>query len=117
MPADAGYPRGAVRRSRPSFGTRCAVPELDLSVSTTQYLAVVGNAAGALAILLALLAHLRFRRLRRDYEVLQGDDDSGTLLSVVRQQAHEVRRLQTDVENARRELGGAREDLADAIRH
>jgi len=93
------------------------VPHLNFSSDLTQLLALVGAAAGVLALLVALLAHLRFRRLRRTYAVLQGGDEGASLLSVVRRQAEEVTRLRNEVTTAGRELGTARADLADAIRH
>jgi hypothetical protein len=93
------------------------VPHLNLSADLTQLLALGGAAAGVLALLVGLLAHLRFRRLRRTYAVLQGGDDGASLLSVVRQQAADIARLRSEVGLAGRELGSARDDLADAIRH
>lgn len=93
------------------------MPHLNFSSDLTQLLALVGAAAGVLALILAVLAHLRFRRLRRTYSVLQGGDDSASLLSVVRRQAEDVARLRTEVTTAGRELGTARANLADAIRH
>lgn len=93
------------------------MPQLNLSTDTTQLVAVAAAAAAALALLVALIAHLRFGRLRRAYSVLQGGDDSASLLSVVRRQADEIARLRTEVGTAGRQLEGARSDLADAIRH
>jgi hypothetical protein len=80
-------------------------------------LAVIGAAAGVLALLAGLLAHLRFARLRREYSVLQGDGDGASLLSVVRHQAQDMARLRDEVLTSGRALGSARADLADAIRH
>ena len=93
------------------------MPHLNLSTDTTQLLAVAGAAVGVLALLVALLAHLRFRRLRRAYAMLQGGDEGASLLSVVRRQADDIARLHSEVTTAGRELGSARADLADAIRH
>jgi hypothetical protein len=95
------------------------VPHLNLSTDTTQLLAVVGAAAGVIAMLLALIAHLRFRRLRRAYSGLLEDagEGDGTLLSVVRRQAGDVARLRDEVNLAEQQLSSARADLADAIRH
>jgi hypothetical protein len=93
------------------------VPHLSLSSDTTQLLAVIGAAAGVLALLVGLLAHLRFVRLRRTSAVLQGGDDNASLLTVVRRQAEDIARLRSEVSAAGHELGSARADLADAIRH
>jgi hypothetical protein len=95
------------------------VPHLNLSSDATQLLAVIGAAGGVLALLLAVLAHLRFRRLRREYSILLEDagDGAGTLLSAVRSQAGDVARLRQEVNAAEHQLNTARADLADAIRH
>jgi hypothetical protein len=95
-------------------------PQLDLANDTVNLLAVVGAGAGVLALLLALIAHLRFARLRRDYSTLLDDatdGGGGTLLSVVRAQADDVARLRAEVAAAEQQLRLARADLADAIRH
>jgi hypothetical protein len=93
------------------------VPDLNLSRQTVDLLAVVGAAGGVLALLVAIAAHLRFARLRRDYADLQGDDDSGSLMGAVRRQGEVIARLRSEVAGAERELGAARADLHDAIRH
>ena len=93
------------------------MPHLNFSSDLTQLLALVGAAAGVLALLVALAAHLRFGRLRRTYSALQGGDSGASLLDVVRRQAEDVARLRSEVSTAGRELGTARADLADAIRH
>jgi hypothetical protein len=94
-------------------------PHLNLAGDTVNLLAVIGAASGVLALLLALLAHLRFARLRRDYSVLLDDaaDGGGSLLSVVRRQAGDVNQLRAEVAAAEQQLRSARADLADAIRH
>jgi hypothetical protein len=93
------------------------VPHLNLSTDTTQLIAVAGAGVAVLSLLVAFIAHLRFRRLRRTYAVLQGGDDGASLLSVVRRQAEDIARLRSEIGLAGRELGSARADLADAIRH
>ena len=103
----------------PSLGPALG-PHLDLATDTVNLLAVIGAAAGVLAFLLALLAHFRFARLRRDYSTLLDDatdGGGGTLLSVVRGQADDVARLRAEVAAAEQQLRLARADLADAIRH
>lgn len=93
------------------------MPELSLSQQTLEWIAVIAAGVAALALIVAFIAHLRFGRLRRDYAVLQGDDDSGSLISAVRRQMDEVERLRGEIAVAERQLASARADLADAIRH
>jgi hypothetical protein len=96
------------------------VPHLDLSTDTVNLLAVIGAAGAVLALVLAIAAHFRFARIRRDYSALlegAADDGGGTLLSVVRRQADDVARLRDEVAQAEHQLSAARADLADAIRH
>jgi hypothetical protein len=93
------------------------VPHLNLSTDVTQLIAVAAAAGAVLGLLLGLLAHLRFARLRRTYAVLQSGDDGASLLSVVRRQAEDIARLRSEIGVAGRALGSARADLADAIRH
>ena len=93
------------------------MPHLNLSTDATQLIAVAGAAVAVLALIVGLAAHLRFGRLRRTYAVLQGGDEGASLLSVVRRQADDIAQLHAEVTTAGRELGNARADLADAIRH
>ena len=93
------------------------MPHLNLSTDATQLLAV-GAAAGAfIALVVGLIAHLRFRRLRRTYAALQAGDDGASLMAIVRRQAEDIAQLRNEIGYAGRELGSARADLADAIRH
>jgi hypothetical protein len=92
------------------------VPDLHLSRATVDLIAV-GAAAGALiALVTAIAAHLRFRRLRREYSILEGGAD-GSLLSVVRRQADDIAALRAELGTAGSQLDSARRDLADAVRH
>jgi hypothetical protein len=93
------------------------VPELSLSQQTLEWIAVIAAGVAGLALLLAFLAHLRFARMRREYATLQGDDDSGSLISAVRRQMDDVERLRGEIAAAERQVASARADLADAIRH
>jgi hypothetical protein len=115
MPVRAGYPLLTFLAS--TTRVWCAVPHVNLSSDATQLIAVIGAAAAVLALLVGLLAHLRFARLRREYAVLQGDGDGASLLAVVRRQAQDVARLREEVAASGQALGHARADLADAIRH
>ena len=93
------------------------MPDLNLSRAAVDWIAVGAGAVAVIAVLLAFLAHLRFARVRRDYASLQGDDDSGSLMSAVRRQIAEVGQLRREVATAEQQLATARADLADALRH
>jgi len=93
------------------------VPDLNLSRAAVDWIAVAGGVVAILGVLLALVAHFRFARIRRDYAALQGDDDSGSLMSAVRRQIADVADLRREVAAAEQQLASARADLADALRH
>jgi hypothetical protein len=79
---------------------------------------VVGAAGGAaLALLLALAAHLRVRRLRRGFAALEGPDGRQTIVDAVARSLNETQQLRGDLSKARADLDAARGELADALRH
>lgn len=90
---------------------------LPLDRPLLDYIALGAAAGAALALLLALAAHLRVRRLRRLFAVLEGPDGRESVIAAVSRQVAEVDRLRSDIAMAKAELGSARHDLADAIRH
>ena len=90
---------------------------MSLTKSAADLLAVIGTAAGAVGVLLALLAHLRLRRLRRDYSVLQDDGNNETFVSAAARQVEMVARLRAELSVAERRISDLRLDLADALRH
>jgi hypothetical protein len=89
-----------------------------LDQNTVDIIAIVGAATGVIGILLAFLAHLRLRRLRRDYTLLQGTDvDSGSFVSAVARKVEEVELLRGELASANARIAGLRKDLASTIRH
>ena len=90
---------------------------VDLSTMTLEVLAIAGTVLGLLAFILALLAQLRFRRMRREYQVLQGEDDQSTFVASVARQVDEVDRLRVDIAQQREVIAQLQTDLHDAIRH
>lgn len=73
---------------------------------------------GVLALLLALLAHWRLRRLRRDYSVLQsGYDQPQSFVAVVARKVAEVEKLRADVAGVRDDIASTRAELAEALQH
>jgi hypothetical protein len=93
------------------------VPTLDLDPDALDLLALTGAVAAVLALLLAVLAHVRIRRLRlaneRFWHAAGGED----VAEVVAREVEEVRRLRTEVARSRAGLDEVRELVADAVRH
>lgn len=90
---------------------------MSLTKSAADLLAIIGTAAGAVGVLLALLAHLRLRRLRRDYTVLQAGDDRESFVSAAARQVETVARLRAELSSVERRVSDLRLDVADALRH
>jgi len=90
---------------------------VSLTKSAADLLAVVGTAAGGVGILVAVLAHLRLRRLRRDYSVLQAGDSAESFVAAAARQVEAVTRLRAQVSAVERRVSDLRLDLADALRH
>jgi hypothetical protein len=90
---------------------------VSLTKSAADLLAIIGTAAGAVGVLLALLAHLRLRRLRRDYSVLQAGDDRESFVSAAARQVETVARLRAELSSVERRVSDLRLDVADALRH
>jgi hypothetical protein len=88
-----------------------------LTPTALDVLTITGVALAALAVVLGLWAHLRIRRLRKDYLLLQGDGDAASFVDVVARKTEEVAALRQDLVQQRQTIGRIQEDLADAIRH
>jgi hypothetical protein len=86
-----------------------------VSVEPSQALAGVAALAG-LACLLALFAHLRLRRLRKAYSLLQGDAEHSSFIVAVARQTAEMERLRRDVGRLRAELGEIRAAIDESLR-
>ena len=90
---------------------------LDLDPAAVDRLVVVALAVALLALLLAAVAQLRLRRLRRSFSLLQGDGRVEDFVSAVGRKVAEVERLRTELAGARADLAATRADVEDAIRH
>jgi hypothetical protein len=90
---------------------------VSLTKSAADLLAVIGTAAGGVGILVAVLAHLRLRRMRRDYSVLQAGDSAESFVAAAARQVEAVARLRAEVSAVERRVSDLRLDLADALRH
>jgi hypothetical protein len=90
---------------------------VSLTKSAADLLVVIATAAAVVGVLLALLAHLRLRRLRRDYSVLQADDGRESFVSAAARQVEVVARLRAELVAVERRLRELRLDVAGALRH
>ena len=90
---------------------------LDLDPEIVAWFALGASAAAGLAIVLALIALLKIRRMRRDYTLLQGEDGAESFVQAVSRKSQEVVQLRMDVERTRTQVEALRVDLCDAIRH
>jgi hypothetical protein len=90
---------------------------VSLNSPTAALLAVIGTSAGGVGIVLALLAHLRLRRLRRDFVVLQAGDDGDSFLAAAARQVELIARLRAELSSVERRMHDLRVDVADALRH
>ena len=87
-------------------------------MSAADSVGLVSGACGVLALLLALLAHWRLRRMRRYYSVLQGGyDQPQSFVAVVARKVAEVERLRADIAAVRDDVVATRADLAEALQH
>jgi hypothetical protein len=79
---------------------------------------VVGALAGAaVALLLAIIAHVRVSRVRRGFAALEGPDGRQTVVDAVARSLNETQQLRSELAKARSDLDAARGELADALRH
>lgn len=88
-----------------------------LDPAALDILAVTGAVLAALALIAGIAAHLRIRRLRKQYALLQGDGDQASFVEVVARKTREVADLRADLARQSKTLARIQGDLADAIRH
>jgi hypothetical protein len=95
------------------------VPAFQFDLTSTQSSIVALAAAGTalLALLIAVSARLRLRRMSKGLRVLSGRSDEGDLLQLASRQAGEVERLLRRMAEQQEELAQIRADLAAALRH
>ncbi len=90
---------------------------MSLDPDVVQWLALAGVALGLLALVLAVLALLRVRRLHRSYSLLQSTDGEASFVEAVARKTREVESLRAEVTAAQSRLDGVQADLGDALRH
>ena len=89
---------------------------LDLDPDVVAWIALGAATVACLALVFALVNLVRLRRMRRHYELLQGEDGSESFITAV-QKVAVVEELRGDVERVRANVESLRLDVADAIRH
>jgi hypothetical protein len=92
----------------------CTVLSLDHPL--LDEIALGGAGAAVLALLASISAHVRVRRLRRGFALVDGDGKE-TVLDAVRHSLDETASLRGELAHARADLDAARRDLGDALRH
>ena len=90
---------------------------LPLAKHTLDLLALGAAAGAAVALLLALAAHLRVSALRRGLRVLDGPGGQQSVLEAIGGARRETAELRQQLTAARAELDRARAEVADALRH
>jgi hypothetical protein len=78
--------------------------------------AVAGVVVALLALLVAVGAQLRLRRVRRDFRTLHGDGETD-IAHVAAGQNHRIDRLTAEVARLRADVAGARHDVRQSLRH
>ncbi len=90
---------------------------MSLDANVVQYVALGAAVAAALALLLAVAATIRLRRMRGAYTVLQGDGGSASFVEIVARKSAQVDDLRQDVTGVHQRLDAVQASLADAISH
>jgi hypothetical protein len=90
---------------------------VSLDANVVQYVALGAAVAAALGLLLAVVATVRLRRMRKAYTVLQGDGGSDSFVEIVARKSAQVDDLRQDVTGVHQRLDSVQAALADAISH
>jgi hypothetical protein len=90
---------------------------VSLDPSVRDALVLAALVVGVLAVVLAALALLTLRALRRDLTLLSADGDAPSFVEAVARKTEEVRALRIEVDDLAALLARTRTELADALRH
>jgi hypothetical protein len=90
---------------------------LPLAKHTLDLLALGAAAGAAVALILALAAHIRISKLRWGFRALDGADGPQSVLEAIGETRRDTAELRQQISVAHQELARARADLADALRH
>jgi hypothetical protein len=90
---------------------------VSLDANVVQYVALGAAVAAVLALLLAVVATLRLRKMRRAYTVLQSAGGSDSFVDIVARKSAQVDDLRQDVTQVHQRLDAVQASLSDAISH
>lgn len=90
---------------------------MSLDPTARDVLVIVGVALGAVALLLALVALVKIRRMKRDYVLLQSGDDQVSFVAAAARTTEQVQMLREQVAGFGTALEQTRSELSDALRH
>ena len=90
---------------------------MSLAPSVTSIVAVSAAVAGALGLILGVVAQVRLGRLLRSSAVLQGGDAPESIIESAVRTRHDLEDLRAQLADAVAAVEEVRVDLADAIRH
>ncbi len=90
---------------------------MSLSSSTVDLLVLIALGLAAVGLIAGLIAHLRLRRLRRDYLVLQDGADRISFVDAAARQVEQIARMRSELNLAERQLETVRRDVAQSLRH
>ncbi len=90
---------------------------MSLDSDAVQVIALIGAVAGLLALVFAVLALVRIRRLHVAYTLLQNGDDTESFVQAMTRKTAEVTSLRGAVRTVQSRLDTVQADLADALRH
>jgi len=80
-------------------------------------LVITALVVGVVAVVLAAVALMRLRTIRRDQTLLAADGDAPSFVEAVARKTEEVRALRVEVDDLATLLARTRTELADALRH
>ncbi|CAB4866016.1 unannotated protein [freshwater metagenome] len=86
-------------------------------MNSTQIMSLAAIVIAALALIFALYSQVKFSRLRRELDLLQGPDDQSTFVATVARHIDHVDALREDIVVQRQVISQLQTDLRDAIRH
>ncbi len=86
-------------------------------MSQTTVIEIALGAVAFVSLVLAMLAHLRLRRLSRDLLLARSSDEEASIVESVALQVRQVQSLRKELEQVQTALAIVRRDVSAALRH